>query len=91
VAGRGPLAGGAPMLALHGREIDRRCGPDTRDADGDCQWVHRTRGGGIAMTLAGVALAGTGVTLLLLERRRPRPSELRAMLSPRHVGLSLSF
>jgi hypothetical protein len=43
------------------------------------------------MPLAGVALAGTGVTLLLLERRRPRPSELRAMLSPRHVGLSLSF
>jgi hypothetical protein len=91
VLGIGAIAGGATMLALHGREIDRRCGPDTRDADGDCQWVHRTRGGGIAMTLAGVALAGTGVTLLLLERRRPRPSELRAMLSPRHVALSLSF
>lgn len=85
------LAGGATMLALDGREIDRRCGPDTRDIDGDCRYVHRTLGGGIAMTVAGAALAATGVTLLVLERRRPRPRELRAMLSPRHVGLSLSF
>lgn len=89
--GLGALAGGITMLALDGREIDRRCGPDSRDADGDCQWVHRTRGGGIAATVVGVALASTGITFLVLERRRPRPSELRAMVSPRQIALSLSF
>jgi len=91
VLGIASLAGGITMLALDGREIDRRCGPDTRDVDGDCQWVHRTRGGGIAFTVVGTALAATGITLLVLESRRPRPRELRAMVSPRQIALSLSF
>lgn len=91
VLGIASLAGGITMLALDGREIDRRCGPDARDVDGDCQWVHRTQKGGIAFTVVGTALAATGLTLLVLESRRPRPSELRAMVSPRQISLSLSF
>ncbi len=88
------LAGGVTMLALDGREVGRRCGGDAnRDLDGDCRWVHRTLGGGIAMTIGGSVLAATGVTLLVLDRRqaKARRYALSGTIGPQRVGLTLAF
>jgi hypothetical protein len=89
--GLASLAGGATMLALDGREVGRRCGDAQRDADGDCKYVHKTLGGGIALTVAGATLTATGVTLLLVDRKRHKTYPLRASVSPRRVALSFKF
>jgi hypothetical protein len=90
--GLASLAGGATMLALDGRENARRCRADgQRDADGDCRYVNKTLGGGIALTVAGATLTATGVTLLLVDRKRHKTYPLRASVSPRRVALSLKF
>jgi hypothetical protein len=90
--GLASLAGGATMLALDGREHARRCREDgQRDADGDCRYVHKTLGGGIALTVAGATLTATGVTLLLVDRKRHKTYPLRASVSPRRVALSFKF
>ncbi len=90
--GLASLAGGATLLALDGREVGRRCRDDAeRDADGDCKYVHKTLGGGIALTVAGATLTATGVTLLLVDRKRHKTYPLRASVSPRRIALSLKF
>lgn len=90
--GLGALAGGIALLAIDGREIASRCGDAERDLDGDCRWIHRTTAGGVAMTVAGVALATAGATLLIFDRRdRDRRYALRATVSPRHASLAIAF
>lgn len=90
--GAAALASGIGLLAIDGREIQRRCDASQRDADGDCRWVHRTQAGGIVLTVAGAALAATGVGVLLVHRRGPRGEyALRATLSPKRVMLTLRF
>ncbi|MBK6918573.1 MAG: PEGA domain-containing protein [Deltaproteobacteria bacterium] len=90
--GAAAMAGGIGLLAIDGREIPRRCDASQRDADGDCRWVHRTQAGGLALTIAGAALAATGLGVLLVHRRGPRGEyALRATLSPKRVTLTMRF
>lgn len=90
--GLASLAGGATLLALDGRENQRRCRTDAqRDAEGECKWVNRTLGGGIALTVAGATLTATGVTLLLVDRKRHKTYPLRASVGPRKIALSMKF
>ncbi|MBC8069651.1 MAG: PEGA domain-containing protein [Deltaproteobacteria bacterium] len=89
--GLAALAGGITMLALDGREIASRCDASQRDLDGDCRWIHRTMAGGIIMTIAGSALATTGATLLIVDRRNSKRYALRTTVGPQRIALTLSF
>lgn len=90
--GLATLVSGAVLIGIDGNEIRSRCDdPAARDIDGDCRWVHRTLGGGVAMTVVGTALAATGVALLVVDHRRGRRSDVRALVAPNRVALSVSF
>jgi len=72
------LAGGIAMLVLDENPVKSNCSGVHVDADGDCEFRHDTLGGGIGLTVAGVAVAGGGVGLLLWGRKQERrgPSEV---------------
>ncbi len=89
--GLAALGVGIALLVLDGRDVGTRCGTDdfeNFDADGDCKYVWRTRGGGIGLTVTGAALAGTGLGLVILRRRGE--ARVRATASFDH-GLRLEF
>jgi hypothetical protein len=70
--GSAGLVAGSTLIALHGREHRSRCndaGPSDIDADGDCRFVHRTRGGGIALVVGGAVAAASGIALLVIDSR----------------------
>lgn len=72
----GVVAGGV-LIGIDGNEIRSDC---NADATGNCQFLHRTLGGGIALTFVGVGLVAAGVALAIKWRsgrgdyahRRPR-------------------
>lgn len=76
VVGAAALATGSTLLALHGREYKGRCTGSDVDAMGNCRYRYDTRAGGIASTVTGGVLLGTGIGLLIGARRhqgRTRP------------------
>lgn len=90
VAGSVAAIGGVVLIGVDDRAIQRRCGPQEIDADGDCRYVHSTLGGGIALVTSGVfALAG-GITLVTIAKRR-RVTVLRARLGPGRITLAGRF
>lgn len=76
---------GAALLILHGRPITSDCSGENIDPNGNCQFLHDTRTGGIAGLVAGGAALIGGATLLGLEFRRARPGAVS--LSPTRSGL----
>lgn len=92
------IGGGAALVAIDGRPVAQRCGPErpqNLDIDGDCRYVHRTLGAGIAMTAIGVGLASAAVTMLAIDISRRRsedsPSRVQIELGPARVGLAGRF
>lgn len=66
-------ATGITLLALHGRDVGRRCGsdrPDNVDAEGDCRYVYDTAAGGGIATGLGVAFSAAAASLLIVDWRR---------------------
>jgi hypothetical protein len=72
------LVGGIVLLVLDENPVKSNCSGVHVDADGDCEFRHDTLGGGIALTVTGVAVAGGGVGLLLWQRKQAKrgPSEV---------------
>jgi hypothetical protein len=67
--GVGSLSAGIGLLAIDETPIERDCNPDVA---GNCQFLYDTVNGGVVLTVVGVALIGTGVGLLLNQRRQDR-------------------
>ena len=76
------LAGGIALLVLDENPVKSNCSGVHVDADGDCEFRHDTLGGGIALTVAGVAAAGGGVGLLLWSRKQARQDPAEVALVP---------
>lgn len=66
-AGVASLGTGIALLALHDRPIRSECNADVM---GNCQYLHRTLGGGIAFTITGLAATAAGVGLAVVRRRQ---------------------
>ncbi|MCB9702292.1 MAG: PEGA domain-containing protein [Myxococcales bacterium] len=93
-AGGTALVSGVALLALDGRPYRNACDGADVDAMGRCRYQYNTLGVGIAGLAAGVALAGTGVALVVVDRRRSGGGKKSATaslrLSPNPQGLTLS-
>lgn len=68
--GAAALVGGIALLVLDENAVKSNCEGVHVDADGDCEFRYNTLGGGIGLTVAGVASAGAGVGLLLYSRKQ---------------------
>jgi hypothetical protein len=88
--GLASLVGGIVMVAVDGREYEKRCDGNDVDADGDCRFVYRLKWPGAAMIAAGAALAGVGITVLAIDRRRGKGS-VRAAVTPSGLRVSGRF
>jgi hypothetical protein len=82
------VATGVTLLVLHGRPITSDCSADNVDLDGDCEFLHNTRTGGVVALAAGGAALVTGSVLLGIELSRKRAS--RVSLHPTGSGLLVS-
>lgn len=68
-AGSVSLATGIGLLVIDENPIERDC---NADVNGNCEFLHDTVAGGVVFTVAGVALIGTGVGLLIAQSRQDR-------------------
>jgi hypothetical protein len=88
-AGLASLGAGIALLAINGREDASDCTGDNVDIDGDCKYRYETLPGGIAATAVGAVLAGVGVGLLILGRKRARRA--RASVGPGTIQMAVRF
>lgn len=89
--GLAAIGAGIALLVIDGREDTSDCSGDNVDADGDCKYEFTTLGGGIAATVTGAVLAGVGVALLVIGKRRAKKSRARARIRPTAGGLVVQF
>jgi hypothetical protein len=61
------VASGATLIAIDGNEIRSDCNADPL---GNCQFLHKTLGGGVALTVIGIGLVATGAALAVKWRSR---------------------
>jgi hypothetical protein len=90
-AGLAAAGAGIALLVLDERPIQRKCGSDVQDPQGDCPVLYDTVVPGALMVGAGVALVATGIALVIRARRKGSHTPKRAALSPRGAGLQLRF
>ncbi len=90
-AGGASLITGIALIVIDEDPIERDCNPDT---EGNCQHLYDTVVGGVALTVTGTALAGTGLALWLVQRREDRHQRSRALsrvrLVPGPRGIALT-
>jgi hypothetical protein len=100
--GLGALTTGAAFIAVHGQPAALRCKSGELglvDDEGDCRWLRQTLGAGVGLTVAGIAAATAGITLLSIDgsRRRARARaaagdvEIRALVGINRIGLRIRF
>jgi hypothetical protein len=90
-AGIGAMGAGVALLVIHDQPITSVCSGDDVDDDGDCHFVHKTLPGGIALAAAGAAALGTGIALLILDRKRTKAKRVEAMIGPGSFGVRGRF
>lgn len=71
---------GAALMAIDGRPIRSKCTGGNVDNDGTCRWNHSSMVPGVVLGTIGVGLLATGVSLIVIEKRRTTRPGLRALL-----------
>lgn len=90
--GVGAVGGGAVLLALDGRNHKPSCPADQLDPNGGCPNVWTTKGAGIGTLVAGIALVGGGVGLLVVgAKRNPKDETARLRLGPGSIEFTTRF
>ena len=85
--GVGATAAGVTLVAIDGRPIERDCNEDIM---GNCEFLHDTLAGGIALTVTGVALVGTGIALAIVRQRRSEAPRVQAGAWLTSPGVTIS-
>jgi hypothetical protein len=92
-AGLASLGVGLTLLAIDGQAVGRRCqdssDPYVIDRDGDCRWVHQTRGAGVGVTSLGVGLLAAGTGLLIFDTKQ-RKQDLERGRTRVSLGIGLT-
>lgn len=88
--GLAALGSGVALLFLHAKPITRDCSGAEIDVEGNCRYLHDTRGGGIALLVIGGAATIAGATILGLEFSRPAAT-VRASLRPTGLAITGRF
>ena len=87
--GAGLLISGFTLIGIDENPYKRDCSGENVDANGVCKFRYNTLGGGVALTVTGVALAAAGVTMLVLDNKRARP--VSVAVGPTYLGLRGRF
>jgi hypothetical protein len=85
--GVGATAAGVTLVAIDERPIERDCNADVM---GNCEFLHDTLAGGIALTVTGVALVGTGIALAIVRQRRGEAPRVQAGAWLTSPGVTIS-
>jgi hypothetical protein len=78
--GTAATIGGAALIGINGRPIRNKCTGANVDGDGTCRWNHSTMIPGVVLGTIGIGLLATGVSLIVIEKRRSVAPGLRALL-----------
>jgi hypothetical protein len=95
-AGTAASIGGAVLLAIDSRPIQRTCNGDDVDVNGECRFLHDTKLAGTVALAVGGAVLVTGVVLAVLGRkaarqRGPKEQARRWQLQPTAIGVMGRF
>ncbi len=83
------LVGGITMIALEERNYGPKCSDANTDANGVCEFRHKSLEAGVALTVLGAASAATGAVLIITGRKQQRT--VQALVGPARLGLRASF
>ena len=87
--GAGLLISGFTLIGIDENPYKRDCSGENVDANGVCKFRYNTLGGGVALTVTGVALAAAGATMLVLDNKKSRP--VSVAVGPTYLGLRGRF
>lgn len=87
--GGASLVAGITLIAIDGKPNVVSCDGENVDPRGNCKFLYATLEAGIAVTVVGVALAGTGIGIAIGTRDR-RANRAQARLSLGRSGLTVS-
>jgi len=90
-AGLAAVGAGVGLLVIHDDPIERDCDGQNVDIEGNCKYLHDTRTGGIAATVVGAALLGTGIALVVVDRKRAKATRTNLSVGPRGIRLTTRF
>lgn len=83
------LATGIALIVLDENPHKKSCTGDSVDVNGTCEFRYNTLAGGVVSLITGVALAGGGATLLILDKREN--GKMEAWIGPGGGGLRGRF
>nr|MBP7292390.1 hypothetical protein [Nannocystaceae bacterium] len=77
------------LAVLDEAPMRSRCSGENIDIEGHCKYRYDSLGAGIGVLVGGAAALATGVALLVVAKRRSKPS--RVAMMPSRGGLTLRF
>lgn len=80
---------GIGLAVLDEAPMRSRCSGENIDIEGHCKYRYDSLGAGIGVLVGGAAALATGVALLVVAKRRSKPS--RVAMVPSRGGLTLRF
>ncbi len=87
--GAAALVSGVVLLAIDERSYRGRCSGADSDSEGDCRFLYDTMAGGIAATVVGTVVSGTGLGLLIAGQKAPRARPRTKLSRSRAPGTGL--
>lgn len=82
------VGGGIVLAVLDESPIRSRCSGENVDIEGHCKYRYNSLAGGVVMATVGAAVLGTGIALVIVDRRRSR--ERTVAVTPTMRGIAVS-
>jgi hypothetical protein len=85
------LGVGIGVAVLDENPMRSRCSGENVDIEGNCKYRYNTLAGGIASAVVGAAILGTGIALVIVDRKKSRDRRVALLPTLRGVALSGRF